>query len=157
MVVKFGVSILHLQIQIHLKNYILNLSVILGIHYKASNEGCRTELNRTHLKSKIWFSIFNLMNHIISPQNTSIWYIYIKSRETNPLVKKVKILLNGLGHSYIINNINSIKLNSNTIKKKNTRSMFANSKCKHMWLSKTQLFPECLQYGSKITLCGCFK
>ena len=44
-------------------------------------------------------------------------YIYqVQTRETNPWVEKVKNLLNGLGHSYIINNINSIKLNLNTIK-----------------------------------------
>jgi hypothetical protein len=120
MVVKFGVLILHLKIQIHLKNYILNLSEILGIHCKASNDGCRAELNRIFVKSKILFSIFNFMNHIISSKNTLVYdiYRYIKSRETNPWVKKVKNLLNGLGHSYIINNINSIKLNLNTIKQR---------------------------------------
>ena len=48
------------------------------------------------------------MNHIISSKNTLVYDIYIKSRETNPWVKKVKNLLNGLGHSYLINNINSI-------------------------------------------------
>ena len=47
---------------------------------------------------------------------TLVYDIYIKSRETNPWVKKVKNLLNGLGHSYIINNINSIKPNLDTIK-----------------------------------------
>jgi hypothetical protein len=47
-----------------------------------------------------------------------VYDIYIKSRETNPWVEKVKNLLNGLGHSYIINNINSIKLNLNTIKQR---------------------------------------
>ena len=92
MVVKFGVLILHLKIQIHLKNYILNLSEILGIHCKASNDGCRAELNRIFVKSKILFSIFNFMNHIISSKNTLVYdiYRYIKSRETNPWVKKVK-------------------------------------------------------------------
>ena len=35
-----------------------------------------------------------------------------------PWVKKVKNLINGLGHSYIINNINSIKPNLNTIKQR---------------------------------------
>ena len=64
------------------------------------------------------------MNHIISSKNTLVYDIYIKSRETNPWVKKVqiflkvKIFLNGLGHSYILNNINSIKLNLNTIKQR---------------------------------------
>jgi hypothetical protein len=70
--------------------------------------GCRAELNRTPLKSKILFSIYNFMNHTISSKNTLVYDIYIKSRETNPWVKKVKNLLNGLGHSYLINNINSI-------------------------------------------------
>jgi hypothetical protein len=60
------------------------------------------------------------MNHIIYSKNTFVYDIYIKSRETNPWVEKVKNLLNGLGHSnsYIINNINSIKLNLNTIKQR---------------------------------------
>jgi hypothetical protein len=59
------------------------------------------------------------MNHIISSKNTLVYDIYIKSRETNPWVKKVKKhLLNGLDHSYIITNINSIKLNLNTIKQR---------------------------------------
>ena len=92
---------------------------ILGIHCKASNDGCRAELNRTPLKSTILFSIFSFMNHIISSKNTLVYDIYIyqvQTRETNPWVEKVKNLLNGLGHSYIINNINSIKLNLNTIK-----------------------------------------
>jgi hypothetical protein len=100
------------------KLHIKFIKEILGIHFKASNDGCRAELNRTPLKSKILFSIFNFMNHIISSKNTLVYDIYIKSRETNPWVKKVKILLNGLGHSYIINNINSIKLNLNTIKQR---------------------------------------
>lgn len=100
------------------KLHIKFIKEILGIHCKASNDGCRAELNRTPLKSKILFSIFNFMNHIISSKNTLVYDIYIKSRETNPWVKKVKNLLNGLGHSYIINNINSIKLNLNTIKQR---------------------------------------
>ena len=59
------------------------------------------------------------MNHIISSKNTLVYDIHIKSRETNPWVKKVKNLLNGQGHSYIIININSIiKLNLNTIKQR---------------------------------------
>jgi hypothetical protein len=58
------------------------------------------------------------MNHTISSKNTLVYDIYIKSRETNPWVKKVKNLLNGLGHSYLINNINSIKLNLNIIKQR---------------------------------------
>jgi hypothetical protein len=47
----------------------------------------------------------------LKKERSRIW-----TRETNPWVEKVKNLLNGLGHSYIINNINSIKLNLNTIK-----------------------------------------
>ena len=43
-----------------------------------------------NLKSKILFSIFNFMNHIISSKNTLVYDIYIKSRETNPWVKNVK-------------------------------------------------------------------
>jgi len=100
------------------KLHIKFIKEILGIHCKASNDGCRTELSRTPLKSKILFSIFNFMNHIISSKNTLVYDIYIKSRETNPWVEKVKNLLNGLGHSYSINNINSIKLNLNTIKQR---------------------------------------
>jgi hypothetical protein len=46
------------------------------IHCKASNDGCRAELNRTPLKSKILFSIFNFMNHIISSKNTLVYDIY---------------------------------------------------------------------------------
>ena len=48
------------------KLHIKFIKEILGIHCKASNDGCRAELNRTPLKSKILFSIFNFMNHIIS-------------------------------------------------------------------------------------------
>ena len=48
------------------KLHIEFIKEILGIHCKASNDGCRAELNRTPLKSKILFSIFNFMNHIIS-------------------------------------------------------------------------------------------
>jgi hypothetical protein len=55
--------------------YILNLSEIQGIHCKASNDGCRAELNRTPLKNKILFSIFNFMNHIISSKNTLVYDI----------------------------------------------------------------------------------
>jgi hypothetical protein len=42
---------------------------------------CRAELNRTPLKSKILFSIFNFMNHIISSKNTLVYDIYISSLE----------------------------------------------------------------------------
>jgi small nuclear ribonucleoprotein (snRNP)-like protein len=72
------------------KLHIKFIKEILGIHCKASNDGCRAELNRTPLKSKILFSIFNFMNHIISSKNTLVYDIYIKSRETNPWVKNVK-------------------------------------------------------------------
>jgi hypothetical protein len=46
---------------------------------KASNDGCRAELNRTPLKSTILFSIFSFMNHIISSKNTLVYDIYISS------------------------------------------------------------------------------
>jgi hypothetical protein len=104
------------------KLHIKFIKEILGIHCKASNDGCRAELNRTHLKSKIldpycrhsgnsWVfenhiclhfefanidRVFYFMNHIISSKNTLVYDIYIKSREINPWVKKVKNLLNGL-------------------------------------------------------------
>ena len=100
------------------------------------------------------------MNHIISSKNTLVYDIYIKSRETNPWVKKVKNLLNGQGHSYIIININSIiKLNLNTIKQR-IQINFCKHKMQTYVILKNSTFPpppECLQYGSKTTLCGCFK
>jgi hypothetical protein len=91
MVVKFGLSILDSDPfeKLHIKF----IKEILGIHCKASNDGCRAELNRTPLKSKILFSIFNFMNHIIYSKNTFVYDIYIKSRETNPWVEKVKKLI----------------------------------------------------------------
>ena len=53
--------ILHLKIQIHLKKlHIKFIKEILGIHCKASNDGCRAELNRTPLKSKIYFQYLTL-------------------------------------------------------------------------------------------------
>jgi hypothetical protein len=75
------------------KLHIKFIKEILGIHCKASNDGCRAELNRTHLKCKILFSISNFMNHIISSKNTLVYDIYIKSRETNPWVEKIKKLI----------------------------------------------------------------
>jgi hypothetical protein len=139
------------------KLHIKFIKEILGIHCKAPNDGCRAELNRTPLKSKILFSIFNFMNHIISSKNTVVYDIYIKSRETNPWIKKVKNLLNGLGRSYIINNINSIKLNLNTIKQRIHDQCLQTQNANICDSQKLNSFPECLQYGSKTTLCGCFK
>ena len=50
--------------------------------------GCRAELNRTPLKSKILFSIFNFMNHTISSKNTLVYDIYISSLEKQILGSK---------------------------------------------------------------------
>ena len=55
-----------------------------------------------------WWSVLLVEKSTNLPQVTDKLY----------WVKKVKNLLNGLGHSYIINNINSIKLNLNTIKQR---------------------------------------
>ena len=53
-----------------------------------SSIGCRAELNRTPLKTKILFSIFNFMNHIISSKNTLVYDIYISSLEKQILGSK---------------------------------------------------------------------
>jgi hypothetical protein len=101
---------------------------------------------------KSYLILFN----IISSKNTLVYDIYIKSREINSWVKKVKNLLNGLGHSYIINNINSIKLNLNTIKQTIHDQCLQTQNANICDSQKLNFFPECLQYGSKTTLCGCF-
>ena len=87
------------------------------------------------------------------------WYIYmcISSLEKQiPWVKKVKNLLNGLGHSYIINNINSIKLNLCTIKQR-IHDQCLQTQNANICDSQKLNFFQCLQYGSKATLCGCSK
>ena len=91
---------------------------ILGVHCKASNDGCRAELNRIPLKNKILYSIFNYLNHIVSSENSLAYDIFTKSVDSNPWVIKVKSLLNELGMSYIINNFNYVKGNLNSIKQK---------------------------------------
>lgn len=91
---------------------------ILGVHCKASNDGCRAELNRIPLKNKILYSIFNYLNHIVSSENSLAYDIFTKSVDSNPWVIKVKSLLNELGMSYIINNFNYVKGNLNSIKQR---------------------------------------
>ena len=91
---------------------------ILGVHCKASNDGCRAELNRIPLKNKILYSIFNYLNHIVSSENSLAYDIFTKSVDSNPWVIKVKSLLNELGMSCIINNFNYVKGNLNSIKQK---------------------------------------
>ena len=83
------------------KLHIKFIKEILGVHCKASNNGCRAELNRFPLKNKILFSILNFYNHITTSSNTLLNDIYMCSKESNPWVKKVKNILNGLGFSYL--------------------------------------------------------
>ena len=68
------------------KLHIKFIKEILGVHCKASNNGCRAELNRIPLKSKILFSILNFYNHIIASKNTLLNDIFMCSKDTNPWV-----------------------------------------------------------------------
>ena len=62
------------------------------------------------------YSIFSFLSHIIESDNSLLKDIYFSSKETNPWSKKVNKILNDLGLSYVIKNINTIKFNLSQIR-----------------------------------------
>ena len=87
-------------------------------------------------------------NHTLSPflYNTLLKDIYASSRETNPWIKKVKNILNGLGLSYIMNDISLLNLILALLNKEYMTNV-ANSECKNLWVTKIIVFSERLQNG----------
>ena len=72
----------------------------LGMHCKASNVGCRAELNRRPIHNKIIYSIFNFLHHILTSENTLVLDIFTDLKNSNEWIKKMKNMLNSLGMSY---------------------------------------------------------
>ena len=75
----------------------------LGVHCKASNVGCRVELNRRPIHNKIIYSIFNFLHHILTSENTLVLDIFTDLKNSNEWIKKMKNMLNSLGMSFIFN------------------------------------------------------
>jgi hypothetical protein len=79
------------------KLHIKFIKEILGIHCKASNDGCRAELNRTSLKSKILFSIFKVQAFLKK------WWVESDFKAPNlPLSLRLKV--SGCHYNSIYNN-----------------------------------------------------
>jgi hypothetical protein len=80
----------------------------LGVNCKASNDACRAELARFPLRNLIHASnCINVLDHILSSDNTLIYQIYNAIQTSNPWIKKTKYLLDSLGYSYLFdNNVN---------------------------------------------------
>ena len=90
----------------------------LGVHFKASNVGCRVELNRRPIHNKIIYSIFNFLHHILTSENTLVLDIFTDLKNSNEWIKKMKNMLNSLGMSFIFNDFSNIKYNLNSIKQR---------------------------------------
>ena len=85
------------------------------MHCKASNVGCRVELNRRPIHNKIIYSIFNFLHHILTSENTLVLDIFTDLKNSNEWMKN---MLNSLGMSFISNDFSNIKYNLNSIKQR---------------------------------------
>lgn len=122
---------------------------ILGVHCKASNVGCRSELNRIPLKSKVIFSILNFFKHIHDSNNTLLKEIFINSKECNPWYKKIKQLLNDLGLSYLINSTFISKGNLSQIKQRIQDQCIQNQYATISKSSKLDFFRSIFKKGER--------
>ena len=95
------------------------------MHCKASNVGCRVELNRRPIHNKIIYSIFNFL----TSENTLVLDIVTDLKNSNEWIQKMKNMLNSLGMSFISNDFSNIKYNLNSIKKRINDPIFAIAKC----------------------------
>ena len=77
---------------------------ILGVHCKATNTACRSELNRLPLKAKIQISALKFFEHIHSSHNTLVNKIYLATENTNTWTQNIKNIVNRLGFSHTLSN-----------------------------------------------------
>ena len=131
------------------KLHIKFIKEILGVHCKASNDGCRAELNRLPLKNKILFSIFNFLNHIFESDNTLIKDVYLKSREDNPWVKKTNSILDNLGFSYVLDNTHCFKSYLSQIRQRINDQLLQNQNAKIFDSQKLKFFQSVYKMGQR--------
>ena len=91
---------------------------ILGIHSKATNVACLSELNRYPLKDKIKLLIFKFWDHISNSPNTLVNKIYNNLPQNNRWYTTIKKWVSELGLGYIIDNTNNIKNNITIIRQR---------------------------------------
>ena len=91
---------------------------ILGVHSKATNVACLSELNRSPLKDKIKLLSIKFWDHISNSPNTLVNKIYNNLSQTNKWTLAVKNWVRELGFGYIADNTNNIKRNLTNIKQR---------------------------------------
>ena len=95
----WGVDVNNSDSSIVEKFHMKFIKEILGVHCKAMNVACRSELGRLPLQSKIMFSCIKFLNH---SENTLAFKIFKATENNNPWTKKVYSIIHKLGFSYII-------------------------------------------------------
>lgn len=91
---------------------------ILGVHSKASNVTCLSELNRNPLKNKIKLLSIKFLDHISNSTNTLVNKIYINLPQSNKWILTIKTWIRELGFGYLIDNTNNLKRNISCIKQR---------------------------------------
>ena len=77
---------------------------ILGVHCKATNTACRSELKRLPLKAKIKISTVKFFERILSSHNTLVNKIYLATENTNTWTQNIKNIVNRLAFSRTLSN-----------------------------------------------------
>lgn len=90
----------------------------LGVHCKASNAACLSELNRLPLYTNIQFLAIKYWLHIMESENSLCYKVCIATETNNSWIKNMKNLINKLGFNYLRENPFGIKLQLNQIKER---------------------------------------
>lgn len=91
---------------------------ILGVHSKATNAACLSELNRYPLKVKILTLMIKFWEHISSSSDTLVNKIYKNIPQNNKWISYVSKTIRELGFNYLTFNPQNIKHNLTCIKQR---------------------------------------
>ena len=100
--------------QLHLKF----IKEILGIHSKATNVACLTELNRHPLVEKVTLLAIKFWDHISNSTNTLVNKVYNNIPDNNKWITTIKMWVKKLGFGYLINSTENIKSALSSIKQR---------------------------------------
>ena len=122
---------------------------ILGVHSKATNSACLTELNRQPLKVKIITQVIKFWEHIAHSNNTLVNEIYNNIPHNNKWLTSVHNWMKELGFNYIISDTHLLKSNLHNIKQRIIDQSIQNQISSLRNNRKLQFFNKIIQINKK--------